>query len=131
MGGGFRSAGARSVPWADRHGEGHRIRALADSYINVSVRLLAGTDFPTLDKAPIIINDNRHPKFLESNRTGAGMFHFIGSATIDTVAGILVTALALVTIVTLVLWSRREIDRIARRGYGSAREILKENGDRD
>lgn len=59
------------------------------------------------------------------------MFHFIGSATIDTVAGIAITALSLVTIVTLVLWSRREIDRIARRGYGSAREILKENGDRD
>ena len=41
--------------------------------------------------------------------------------------GIIVIFLSLVLIVALVLWSRRRIERIARTGPRSAREILKDS----
>jgi len=43
----------------------------------------------------------------------------------DTVLGVLIIVGALLAIVLLVLWSRRTIDRIAKRGFGSAREITR------
>ena len=50
----------------------------------------------------------------------------------DIALGCLLVAVALVLITCLVIWSRRQIDRIAERGYGSVREITKEfNGDDD
>ena len=41
----------------------------------------------------------------------------------DALLGCLVTAGALGLLTVLVLWSRRTIDRIARGGFGSVREI--------
>lgn len=45
---------------------------------------------------------------------------------IDALIGIIVTAAALVVTALLVLWSRRIIERIAREGCRSAREIEEE-----
>ncbi len=45
---------------------------------------------------------------------------------LDAVFGCIAVALSLGLIVGLVLWSCRSIDRIARKGLGSAREILKD-----
>jgi len=42
------------------------------------------------------------------------------------IAGIIITAAALVTLTCLVFWSRRRINRIAKRGFGSARAIEKD-----
>ena len=45
--------------------------------------------------------------------------------------GCVVTVCALALIVALVLWSRRTINRIAKKGFRTARQTLKElNGDR-
>ena len=41
----------------------------------------------------------------------------------DIVIGCVATALALGLVTTLVLWSRRRIDRIADQGFGTVREI--------
>jgi len=46
--------------------------------------------------------------------------------TPEIVAGCLILALALGVLTYLVFWSRRTIERIARRGCGSARRIVKE-----
>jgi len=46
----------------------------------------------------------------------------------DAVWGTLITGLALGFVVTLVLVSRRRIHRIAKRGYRSARQTIKELG---
>lgn len=44
----------------------------------------------------------------------------------DVIVGIIILAGALASLTCLVLWSRRRINRIARRRYGSARAIEKE-----
>ena len=44
----------------------------------------------------------------------------------DLVAGIVIIAAAMCLLLGLVFWSRRIINRIARRGFGSAREIMKD-----
>jgi len=44
----------------------------------------------------------------------------------EVAAGFTVVAAALGVLTYLVLWSRRTIERIARKGLGSAREILKD-----
>ena len=45
--------------------------------------------------------------------------------------GCVVIAVALTLIIALVLWSRRTINRIAKNGFRTARQTLKElNGDR-
>jgi len=44
----------------------------------------------------------------------------------QTILGCLIIASALGVLTFLVLCSRRRIDRIARNGYGSARDIVKE-----
>jgi hypothetical protein len=45
--------------------------------------------------------------------------------------GCVVTAVALISITALVLWSRRTINRIAKNGFRTARQTLKElNGGR-
>ncbi|MBS3762082.1 MAG: hypothetical protein KGZ25_02140 [Planctomycetes bacterium] len=41
----------------------------------------------------------------------------------DVIAGCALIGAALAVLTLLVLWSRRMIHRIARKGYGSAREI--------
>ena len=46
---------------------------------------------------------------------------------LDIVFGCIAVALSLGLIVGLVLWSRRSIDRIARSGPSTAREILKDD----
>jgi len=49
----------------------------------------------------------------------------------DIIIGSVIIALALGAITGLTLWSRRTIDRIARSGFRSAREIFKDlEGDR-
>jgi len=45
--------------------------------------------------------------------------------SLDTIAGLLLTAACLVLVGGLVWWARRSINRIARGGYGTAREILR------
>lgn len=52
---------------------------------------------------------------------------------VETVAGIILTVLALGTVVILTLWSRKIIERIYTHNPGSLREIQKDiiNGDRD
>ena len=47
----------------------------------------------------------------------------------DSVLGCIAVFVALCTVAYLVFWSRRQIDRIGRSGYGSARKILKELDD--
>jgi hypothetical protein len=55
----------------------------------------------------------------------------VDPGTLDIVAGCTILTVAMGTLTYLVLWSRRTIERIARRGYGSARRIVKElNGDK-
>ncbi len=44
----------------------------------------------------------------------------------DAVIGIALLAVAVAALVGLVWWSRRRIDRIHRRGYGTARAIERE-----
>ena len=44
----------------------------------------------------------------------------------DTTLGCILVVVALSLLTLLVLWSRRTIDRIARKGFGSAREISSE-----
>ncbi len=44
----------------------------------------------------------------------------------NAIIGCIVAACALITITFLTLWSRRTIDRIARNGYRTARQTLKE-----
>ena len=44
----------------------------------------------------------------------------------DALLGLVVLAASLGLLAVLVLWSRARIERIARRGYRSARQILKE-----
>ena len=44
---------------------------------------------------------------------------------LDLIAGCVMTAVALVSLTALVFWSRRSIDRIAKMGYKSFREIMK------
>ncbi len=43
----------------------------------------------------------------------------------ETTIGVLLVISALVVIVALVLWGRRTINRIAKGGFGSAREITR------
>lgn len=47
----------------------------------------------------------------------------------DALVGIIVIAASLVVLTVLVLWSRRRIERIARKGYDTARAIEKDLGD--
>ncbi len=47
----------------------------------------------------------------------------------DTVLGCAIVAGALIVLTLLVLWSRRSIGRIARNGFGSARELHAEGPD--
>ena len=44
----------------------------------------------------------------------------------NAIIGICVIGLALISLVILVVWSCRSIGAIGRRGFGSAREIIKE-----
>ena len=44
----------------------------------------------------------------------------------DAVVGMVLLAAALASLVVLVFWSRRRIERISRNGYGTARAIEKE-----
>jgi len=46
----------------------------------------------------------------------------------QTTLGCLIIVFALGVLTFLVLYSRRRIDRIARNGYGSARDVVKELG---
>ena len=43
----------------------------------------------------------------------------------DTAIGLVIITSALFVIIALVLWGRRSINRIASRGFGSAREITR------
>ena len=45
---------------------------------------------------------------------------------LDTILGLIITVATLVVLTGLVFWSRRSIERIARRGPRSAREILED-----
>ena len=45
---------------------------------------------------------------------------------VEALVGWIIVAVALVTITTLALWSRHKINKIAKRGYGTAREITRE-----
>ena len=47
--------------------------------------------------------------------------------TLDAIVGCIVIVAALGVIISLVLWSRRRINRIAGTGYRSAREIVKDS----
>ena len=44
----------------------------------------------------------------------------------EVIIGCIIIAFALIAITFLTLWSRRTIDRIARNGYRTARQTLKE-----
>jgi len=44
----------------------------------------------------------------------------------ETILGCVIAALALGAMTALLIWSQRSIDRIARNGFGSAREITKD-----
>ena len=45
----------------------------------------------------------------------------------DAIIGSIVVVVALAALTYLVLWARRRIDRIARNGFGTAREIEREH----
>lgn len=45
----------------------------------------------------------------------------------DAILGLALLGVSLAILVALVVWSRLRIDRIAKRGYRSARQILKED----
>lgn len=47
---------------------------------------------------------------------------------VDVIVGCVVIVLALAGVAGLVLWSRRRIERVARMGRRSARQILKDLG---
>ncbi|MCK4275969.1 MAG: hypothetical protein KAX78_05615 [Phycisphaerae bacterium] len=53
----------------------------------------------------------------------------ICSMDIDTVLGTIVITAALIVLTGLVLWSRRTIEKISRRGPTSARQIMKDLDD--
>ena len=46
---------------------------------------------------------------------------------LDTVIGLTIVICALSLITFLVIWSRKRIERISRSGFGSAREIMKDD----
>ena len=70
------------------------------------------------------------PRHVRAGR-GAGCVSAVGllyqaRMNSDVLLGCLIVAAALGLCAGLVVWARRSIDRIARRGYRTAREILRE-----
>jgi hypothetical protein len=49
----------------------------------------------------------------------------------DMIIGIIVLAAALTGVVSLTIWSKRRIERIAAQGYGSGRQAAKNLGKKD